>query len=112
MFSCHNVKLKLLSAKNLVESVKEYVEKGEREAIEEVVTCSVSTVQTVLKKKPLTDLSEDISEEIERSREELQACQEEEGQKTIQVPQTYFLCEFLHCLYIHTYSVGMSVWSR
>jgi double-strand break repair protein MRE11 len=76
--------LKLLSAKNLMESVKEFVEKGEKEAIEEVVTCSVTAVQGTLKEKPLDELSEDIAAEIERSREELQVRQEEEGERTIQ----------------------------
>ena len=65
--------------------MKEYVEKGERQAMSEIVDRSMKAAQESLKEKPVEEVSEDIAAEIERRREELKKRQEEEGERAIQV---------------------------
>lgn len=65
--------------------MKEYVEKGERQAMSEIVDRSMKAAQDSLKEKPVEEMSEDIVTEIERRREELKKRQEEEGEQAMQV---------------------------
>ena len=85
MFHLLCCQLQLLSGKSLVGAVNEYVEKGERLALSEVVDRSLKAAQESLKEKPLEEVSEDITAEIDKRREELRRRQEEEGERTIQV---------------------------
>lgn len=77
--------LQLLSSRNLVGAVREYVDKGERQAVTEVVDRSMKAAQESLKERPVEEVSEDIAAEIDRRREELRQRQEEEGERAIQV---------------------------
>lgn len=73
-------------------AVKEYVEKGERQAVSEVVDRSMKAAQASLKEKPVEEVSEDITAEIDKRREELKKRQEEEGEKAIQVGLVKQVC--------------------
>ena len=77
--------LQLLSSRNLVGAVREYVDKGERQAMFEVVDRSMKAAQESLKEKPVEEMSEDIAAEIDKRWEELRKRQEEEGERAIQV---------------------------